>query len=575
VTAPSRVYLIAGLGVLLGVTGLVFKVDLGAHSPADTILVGLGAFSFIGAGVLAHARRPENATGLLMVLVGTASFAEDVQLSLTGWVHTVGMLLVGASSAFGAHLVLAFPDGRLDSRFERFLVKIAYVAVFVIIPVGALFNDTSKSRVPRPNLLLLAKDTPVHGIANRVVEVIAAAVAVCVLAVLALRWAQASTPRRWVLAPVYLAGLMGGVATLVGEVLGGGHPLRPTLLWVYWVAFCLLPLGFLVGVLRVQHGRTAVTTLLTRLEATLSGSELRLVLARALDDPGLTVAYWRPESESFVDSDGRALTVPDKGRAVRMVERDGRRVAALVHDPALRDNAPLLEAVTAAAGLALENQRLTAEVRAQLAEVRASRVRMMAASDVERRRLERDLHDGAQQRLVIAALSLRRALQQVDDTTAAEIVDLLRDCAAELQAAMDELRRLARGLHPAILTDAGLVPAVRALAERTPLEVNLTAKDVPRLPPATEAAAYFVVAEAVTNTLKHANASTLRILIDHRDGLLRIEVCDNGIGCTDSSAGSGLVGLRDRVSALDGTLTVRGFPGEGMSIVATIPVCEP
>jgi signal transduction histidine kinase len=565
------VYVIAGVGVLLGVTGLVFKVEMGAHPPAGTVVVGLGGFLFIASGVVAYARRPLNAVGLLMILVGTASFAEDVQLSQTAWVHTVGMLLAGASSGFAAHLVLAFPHGRLESRFERLLVGIAYAAVFVLLPAGALFDDTSR-RLRPPNLLLIDGDTLVPTVVTRVVEVIGATVAVCVLAVLARRWVRASPPLRRVLAPVYLGGLVGAVATSVGEILGAGHPLRPTLLWVYWLAFCLLPLGFLVGVLRVQLGRTALATLLTRLDASLSAVELRSALAGALADPSLSVGYWRPETGSFVDADGRALAMPgtDSGRAVRMVERHGRRVAALVHDPALRDNAPLLDAVTAAAGLALENQRLTAEIRARLAEARAA----MAASDIGRRRLERDLHDGAQQRLIIAALSLQLARQQLDTTADAELVSHLESTAAELRAATDELRRLVCGIHPAILTDAGLVPALGSLAERTPLNVHLTAADVPRLPEAVEATAYFVAAEAVTNTLKHANASELRIMVEHRDGLLHIEIRDDGIGLAGSAPGSGLIGLRERVSAHEGTLTVRGIPGEGTSVVATIPVGE-
>jgi signal transduction histidine kinase len=377
-----------------------------------------------------------------------------------------------------------------------------------------------------------------------------------------------------VLAPVYVAGLVGGVVTLVGDALGGGHPLRPVLLWVYWAAFCLLPLGFLIGVLRVELGRTALGRLLTQLREPLSASRLRAALARALDDPSVQVGYWRPDTESFVDGDGKPLRMPEAGseRVVRFVERAGRRVAVLVHDPALLDNAPLLEAVTAAAGLALDNQRLTAEA---LAEIRASRARIVAASDAERRRLERDLHDGAQQRLVAAAVPLRLARQRLDGAADAETLGLLENSAVELQAAFGELRRLACGLHPAILTDAGLVPALRTLVQGKPVAVRLDAEGVPRLAPDVEATGYFVVAEALTNAMKHAEARQVRVTVEHRDDQLHIEVTDDGVGGASIGAGTGLLGLADRMAALDGTLTVRSQPGRGTSVMADIPAGEP
>jgi signal transduction histidine kinase len=565
---------VAGFGVLLGVAGLVFKVEQGTHSPASTVVIGVGGFLFVGAGVVAHARRPGSGIGLLMVLVGVGSFAEDLQFSSTAWVHTAGLLLTGASSGFAVHLVLAFPYGRLGSRLERVLVGASYAAVFVLIPVGALFNDSSKRSVPRSNLLLITTDVPVHRMVNRGVEIIGVAVAVAVVVVLVRRWARASPPMRRVLGPVYAAGLVGGIATAVGDALGSGYPLRPVLLWVYWMAFCLLPLGFLAGVLRVHLGRTALGRLLTQLQGSLSASQLRVSLARTLDDPSLQVGYWRPDTESFVDGDGKPFRMPEAGseHAVRFVERAGRRVAVLVHDPALLDNAPLLDAVTAAAGLALDNQRLTAET---LAEMRASRARIVAASDAERRRLERDLHDGAQQRLVAAAVPLQLARHRLDSAANAETIGLLENSTAELQAAIDELRRLACGLHPAILTDAGLVPALRALTRGKPVKIRLDADGVPRLNPAVEATGYFVVAEALTNAMKHADARQVRIMVEHRDDQLHIEVTDDGVGGAGVGAGSGLLGLNDRVSALDGTLTVHSKPGQGTRVVVDIPAGEP
>jgi DNA-binding CsgD family transcriptional regulator len=383
VTVRPRIavaYVAAGFGVLLGTVALVFKVDLGTHSLTDIVVVATGGFLFLGAGVAAHARRPDTRVGLLMVLVGCGLFAEDLQLSKTAWVHTAGILLVGASSGFAAHLVLAFPSGRLSSWVDRLLVGTAYATVFVLIPFGQLFNDTSK-RIPRRNLLLITTDMPVTSVVNQVVATIGVVVAMGMVTVLVRRWTRASPPMRRVLAPVFLAGLMGGGATFVGLALGSDHSLYAEIIWVYRVAFCLLPLGFLAGVLHVQVGQTPVETLLTRLREPLSAAELQAALARALGDPSLEVGYWRPDIETFVDGDGRPLTLPKASSecCVRLVERDGRRVAALVHDPALLDNVSLLNAVTTAAGLALEIQRL-------IAEVRAPRNRIVAAANTGTRR---------------------------------------------------------------------------------------------------------------------------------------------------------------------------------------------
>ncbi|HEX6754504.1 MAG TPA: sensor histidine kinase [Mycobacteriales bacterium] len=568
-------YLAAGLGVALGVTAIAIKVRQGFHPPADTALSGTGGFLFLGAGVLAHARRPENPVGLLMVLVGVGFFAEDLQLSGMAWLHSAGLLLTGASSGFLTHLVLAFPDGRLRSRGERVLVGVAYAGVFGLIPLAALFNDTGRRPVPRQNLLLVSDRRQVGIVLGHAVDVVAALVAAGLVAVLVRRWVRAGRPMRRVLAPVILAGLLGGSATVLAGVLGAGDPVRISGRWVYAVAFCLLPLGFLAWVLHVRLGRSAVGTLLASLREPLPAAQLRTVLARALGDPSLQVGYWRPDSETFVDGDGNPLGLPAAGseRASRLVERDGRRVALLVYDPALREDPNVLDAVTAAAELALDNQRLAAQVQAQLAEVLASRSRIVAAADAERRRLERDLHDGPQLRLLVAALSLGLAQQRAAGVPDEAVRALLADAAAKLDEAIGELRELARGIHPAILTDAGLVPALRALAGRTPLDVQL-AGDLPRLDQAAEAAGYFVAAEALSNTVKHARATRVRVAARYGGGVLRLELTDDGVGGADIGAGSGLLGLRDRVSALGGTLTVRSERGQGTAVSVAIP-CRP
>ncbi|MGH3913385.1 MAG: hypothetical protein ACRDTC_08245, partial [Pseudonocardiaceae bacterium] len=352
-------------GALVGVAALSFKAQDVTYPLADIVFDGIGGFLWLAAGTVAHLRRPANRVGLLMVAVGIGWFAEDLQLSGNPGVFSVGLLLTAASSGFLVHLVLAFPTGQLTSRAQRLLAAVAYVTVFVVVPFVALFTDRSGVG-DVANLLLIRKDRQLQEVLLRAVDVVGVAVAAGVVAVLVRRWVVARSPMRWVLAPVFVTGLVGGVASLVGSALSPPHPLDGVLLDLYQVAFVLLPLGFLTGVLRVRLGRTAVSTMLGELSRTHSPAGLRDLLARTLGDRSLQVGYWRPETQGFVDADGQPLLPPDD-RAITSVEWEGRRVAALVHDEALREDPYVLEAVVAAAGLALDHQRLAAEVRAQLA----------------------------------------------------------------------------------------------------------------------------------------------------------------------------------------------------------------
>jgi signal transduction histidine kinase len=237
-------------------------------------------------------------------------------------------------------------------------------------------------------------------------------------------------------------------------------------------------------------------------------------------------------------------------------------VAVLVHDPALLDDPQLVESVQATAGLVLENERLAAEVRSQLAEVRASRGRIVAAADAERRRIERNLHDGAQQRLVTLSLTLGLEASSVD-TAAAKILSQAQD---EVEEAITELRELARGIHPTLLRDEGLQAAVEALARRAPLPVTVHGAVRNRLSEQVELAAYFVIAEALTNVVKHASAAEASVLLEQPPGALLVTISDNGVGGTRITAGSGLAGLRDRLEALDATLAVESQPQQGTTI---------
>jgi signal transduction histidine kinase len=294
------------------------------------------------------------------------------------------------------------------------------------------------------------------------------------------------------------------------------------------------------------------------------------MLAESLGDRTLSIAYWLPDTETFVDEAGRPVDLPDpgSGRAWTAVERNGVRVAAIVHDAALDTGPELVQAAAAAAALALDNERLKADLRARVEELRVSRVRIVEAADAARRRLERDLHDGAQQQLVSLALDLRLLKSRVRDTDAEPLVDGL---AEKLAVALGELRELARGIHPAILTDRGLGPAIEALANRVPVSVESEVDIEERVSEPIEAAAYFVVAEALTNIVKYAQATKARVSVRRRADVVTVVVDDDGVGGARIGAGTGLRGLQDRLAALDGLLSIDSPVGGGTRLRARIP----
>jgi signal transduction histidine kinase len=340
---------------------------------------------------------------------------------------------------------------------------------------------------------------------------------------------------------------------------------------VGWVAWGLVPLAFLLGLLNDRLRRSAMTRLMLELAELPPAPRVRDALARALGDPSLAL-YFRLPGDVYLDLGGTGVDLDSLAadRALTPLEHRGECLAVLAHDPFVLEDPELVEAVGAAALLAIENARLQAELRAQLEEVRASRARIVEAGDAERQRIERDLHDGAQQRLVAIRLALRlaRGRLHADD---GEVETLLAEADDEMRAAVDELRALARGIHPAVLTDKGLAAALGSLARRSPVPVELHAVPTVRLPAPVEAAAYFVTSEALANIAKHAQASRATIDVSLDEGWLRLDIADDGVGGANGDAGSGLSGLRDRVAALDGRLEVVSPRGGGTRLHAELP----
>ncbi|MGH3072870.1 MAG: PAS domain-containing sensor histidine kinase [Gaiellaceae bacterium] len=804
--------------VLAGIAAaLVLASDHEDNKAATLALALTVGLSFVGSGLIALWRRPKNTTGFLLALVGYLWFFGALSESNSDWVFTIGGAL--GSAAFGAfvHLLLAFPSGRLEGRRDRMLVVLTYVLVVGGGIALMLVDRTPNSDCPEcTSTIAVADSGTAESIAVGIVTALELALAATILFLVARRYLRASPTLRRALGPVLASGslsLLVLTASVVVQSLSddAAQPLEI----VFLAVFAMVPVAFLAGVLRSRLARSGVGDLLLELAR---GTPIRDALAKALADPTLEVAYWSPEQGRYATADGKPLAENGDPRHVTLVEHGGRPTAALVHDPMLADERELVESVSAAAALWLDNERLQGKLRAQYEflettvnavpsllcsldregrianlneasrrasglpdeedvrwqpfwdvyvapdereaarqrfedaapdheatsfehtfvnregeertiawstapiadaqghvaqiicgglditerrqreqeleverdfastvantipiflvgvwddasvnsygpnpafehnlgwtredtrgrnlldfvhpedrylagmaiasaangvpserresrwlhkdgsarivswsareilgmegrtvvlvsgadvteryrqeeEIRASRARIVQAGDAERRRLERNLHDGAQQRLVALSLSLRLAQSKLksDPAGADAVLEASRE---ELAAALDELRELARGIHPAILTDRGLPAALEALASRSPVPVEFeTAAEA--LPGPVEAAAYYVIAEALANVVKYAGASEVKVRVGREDEYARISVEDDGTGGADATNGSGLRGLADRVAALEGTLEIHSPPGGGTRITAEIPL---
>jgi signal transduction histidine kinase len=518
-----------------------------------SMLIGL---SFVAAGLVAWWLWPDNRTGPLLTLVGFLWRIGQLEFVFEPeWVHTLGEWVRPLHIAVFAHLLLAFPTGRLASNTARALV------VAIYIDIGVLNNAP-----------LLTDDEALAETLYDLSFAVAAVLYLLVVGVLVQRWLAETRAWRRTVAPLLWPGSVATaliVVFAVSEVFD--HPVGDAPGLIFRLSFLVIPFAFLAGLLRSRLARASVAQLVVELGQT-KPTGLRDALARSLDDPSLALAYWLPDEERFVDLSGEPVELPGPGepRMATVVEREGTRVAALVHDQALAHDPDLLKAVSAAAGLTLENERLQAQLRARLTELRASRARIVQAADLERKRIERNLHDATQQRLTSVAIALGLAESKLDSDpqAAGAILDQARD---GLAVALAELRDLSQGIHPGILTERGLGTAVEDLAYSAPIRITVDSDLSSRLPEQVEAGAYYVVAEALANVAKHAGASQAAVELSAVNGMLALSVRDDGVGGADLSRGSGLRGLVDRVQALGGTLEVESPPGGGTVLRAEIP----
>jgi signal transduction histidine kinase len=570
-------------GAALGVYAYRVQVDAHHQSNHALAIVAIG-WSFLVAGLVAWSERPANRMGRLLVLTGFALLARQLRYSQDALVFTVFFMLGDTGYALVGHTTLAYPSGRVTDRFERALVIAGYTTALVFPPLAALFFVYTGPQdamlqfdpLPRDSLISVTGNAHVVELLQKTQIVIFFGILATLFIVAICRRLWQATPRmRRILAPLALAAVAFALRAIFEVVFTfvDAPFAYDYLFWWQTAAVIALPIALVAGLLRARLARAGVGDLVLELEHA-PPQELQDALARTLGDPTLEVAIWLPERQTYVDPAGGLVELPEDGaRAVTRLDHDGGPLAAIVHDPSLLEEPELVRAAGAAARLALENAQLQAETRAQLTEVKESRVRIVAAADEERRRIERDIHDGAQQRLAALALQLRTAQRRLDSREADPEVDaLLESAVIELLAANEELRELVRGVYPAILTEEGLPAALESLARRNPFPVELDVVEE-RFPAQVEATAYFVACEGLANVAKHAQASKASVSVTRSNGLLAVDVADDGVGGARPLDGSGLSGLADRVEALGGRLHVRSPAGEGTRLTAEIP-CE-
>ena len=563
---------ITGAGAFAAVDAVL---EHGAGVPwYQAVLDALVGWAYITGGVVAYQARQLDRTGTLMTAIGVIWNLDSVALyvhALVPYAAWLGNLV----DPLLAQLLLSYPSRAVRSRLERAVLAAAYLQVLVVNGVREVFvNLRDYIRCPCVNSFPTVHNPAVFRALETELRIAIVVIGGAVLALVFRRWWRSSGPARRALNPLWFAGLATLMALILDDVLTlvGLTPNNAQAAWVTLIRLSV-PVALLVGLVRIRQSRSAVADLVLALDRAPGPAGVQQALASALGDPGLTVWYWEPETRSFVGADGRsAAPEPSAGRATTEVNADGEPLAVLVHDSELLDQRPLLDAVVAAARLALENARLQAALAAQLAEVRASRARIVQAGLKERRRVERDLHDGAQQRLLALSLTIAMISDRLASDPAAgpDLTRLADTARSEITAAIGELRELGRGIHPAVLTNEGLAAAVETLAALAPLPVTIQIAPA-RHPPAVEATAYFVISEALANAARHAGASKAEVTACSDGTRLVVEVRDDGIGGVPARGGSGLTGLADRVAALGGRFTVTSPAGGGTTIRADLP----
>ncbi len=535
----------------------------GRLAPWVDIMAGI---SLAGSGLFLRVRRPDNALWILLIVAGLGRLFELtlVQLPISlfvPWHGTRNLLLV----AVPWHIALVFPTGRSLRRF-RWVVPSVYAWAITATVIRALVVDREALALrDAPNMIAADVANPERW--QIVLDLLPQwgnlNILLAVAAILT-RWITGNRAIRRAFATMFIA-----LPFVALQALSDVLPFIPAVFstWATQLTPLAIPLTVVLGVVgpRLWEGRISI--LVDDLDAAATPRDVESAARRALEDPAIEVATRLPLSGAFVDVAGQSIEVDlgDSSRATP-IGHEGEMIGALLHPPTA--DLSLMQSVARTVALALRRIQLQARVQAQLVEVQRSRQRIVTAGDEARRGVERDLHDGAQQSLVALAMALDLEKSRFHDP---QVRTVLEDAASQAREALEEIRRLSRGMYPPALESDGLGTAIAGIADASPVPVEVCVPDA-RFEPKVEAAAYFIVAEALTNLAKHAKAHTARVEIVAGALGLVVQVSDDGVGGATMSDGSGLQGLEDRVEAIGGTFTVHSPPEGGTTLLATIPL---
>lgn len=539
------------------------------------LFIGVGLI-FLVSGLVLWRNRPRLSPGTLLVAAGLLWIAGGFRRSSDPSLFTVGVILTWMYQPPLLHLALSFPYGGRTSRATAWFVRFFYISWLAITVLEWVFFDprlhVSSGQSTSNNLLLIRDDLGLTDSIGDAVLAFQLCIGILIVIILVSRWRTGTAAYRAAFLPLWLAGLVKTltamwIALAVVQVSG---PLTAATILLQYPATAGVPLAILIGLWRYRFARGYLGDLMVEIGDTPVGDRLVRALRKAVRDPTLGLWLWSSISQRYVDEDGKSRSLPTSGtgRSAMVLERAGTPFGALVFDEALSDQTQLLAAVRGAASLALDNQRLEQQLRDQLVEVRRSRERIVNAGDERRRQLERDLHDGVQQRLLAAAIGISRAGRASDLARARA---LLVQAGDEVGTAIREVRELARGVYPPVLRDKGLVGALESLAAHAPIPVEIYADPLSRHPEAVELAAYFIVAESVTNAVKHSAASHVRVMTEAAEGEFRMKVIDDGCGGATPGLEGGLLGMMDRAAALGGSLTIHSPKGHGTTLIVRLP----
>jgi len=582
---PGRAVGVAVAGVsAAAVTWLITSNGNDPSTAAAAVRAGLVLLP-TAVGLAIWTRPASRRFGRLLVAAGLLTFLAALGGASDEVVYSVGRVANWLAEILLVYLVLAFPSGWLHARADRVLVAGIALVVLVLFVPSALVTDafpvpatwtTCIEGCPGNAFQVAAEPAWVGDVLLPLREVLASVILLGVTLRLLARIATATTAMRRTLTPVLALAVVHAVALPLAFSLRHDDAASDTLLTVTWVLAAGVPvmaLGFLVGAARWRIAVGAgLYRLAPKLQAVTDPQTLRQALAEALDDPTIDLAY-RTADGCWVDTDGATMALPGAAspRAFTVIEDGDAVVAAIVHEAALEDHREFVRAVGGLALVVLTNQRLAAQVENSLEEVRRSRERILAVADEERRRIERNLHDGAQQRLVALRIKLELASERSVEEHLPD-AEQLHQLSEDVGDALEEVRSLAAGVYPALLVDRGLEEALQSIARRSSLPTTVAAQGVGRFAQPVEAAVYFCCLEALQNAAKHAGARSASIVVFHGDGL-RFEVRDDGRGFDVDARtyGHGLTNIHDRLVAVGGTLLVESFPGRGTRIAGTIP----